>query len=91
MEVAKDTLDSQEVSCSRIMHEQTDLLNGESNVRSGEGKPRKSANQDAILTGVIHRRAIIGELGTCVHRSQARLAVLHPSTLQDVEDVLTLG
>jgi len=87
----KDSLNSQKVRCSRIMHEQTGLLNGKNNVRSSEGNPQKSANKAAILTGVIHRRAVIGELGTCVHRSQARLAVLHPSTLQDVEDVLTLG
>jgi len=83
-------LDSLEVRCPRIKHEQTDLLNGEGNVRSSEGKPRKSANKAAVLTGVIHGRAVIGELGTCVHWSRTQLAVLHPSMFQDVKDVLTL-
>jgi len=72
------------------MHEQTDLLNGESNVRSSEGKPRKSANKAVVLTGVIHRRAVIGELGACIHWSPTRFAVLHPSTFQDVKNILAL-
>jgi len=72
------------------MHEQADLLDGEGDVQASKGEPLESTSKTTILSGVSYRGTIGGELGAGVNWGGTRLAVLHPSMLQDVKYILTL-
>jgi len=72
------------------MHVQADLLNNILNVWFGEGEVLKSPSKTAVLTGIRDRDTISRKLGVSVHRSAARLAVTHTSSLQNIQHVLPL-
>jgi len=72
------------------MHMQANLLNSVSDIRPGEGEVLQGACKTPELRGVLNRWTISRQLGVGVHRSRARLALSHTSTIQNVYHILLL-
>jgi hypothetical protein len=73
-----------------IMHVQADLLNCIGDIWPGEGEVQKSSSKTAVLAGIRNRGTISRELRVSIHRSAARLAVTHTSSLQNLQHILAL-
>jgi hypothetical protein len=90
-EVAEEALESREVRLPGIMHMKTDLLNCIGDVRPGEGEVLKGPGETPVRSGVSHRGSLnLGQLALSIDRSGARVAVSHPSPLQDIPSILPL-
>src|SRR6185369_4429902 len=73
------------------MHMETDLLNRVGEVRPGEGEVLQRAGQTPVGRRISHRITQISrQLRLSVDRSEAGLAISHPSPLQDIKCVLPL-
>ena len=90
MKVSKNTLDSSEMRLPRIMHMEAYLLNCIGDVWASERQILQSSNKTAVESGILDRLTIRGEFCLCVNRCIARLSVSHPSTVENVDDVLSL-
>jgi hypothetical protein len=60
------------------------------NIRTGEGEILKSPSDATIVSRVGDCDTISRELGMGIHRCTARLAVVHASTVQNIEHILVL-
>ena len=68
---------------------ETDLLHCVRDIRPGEGEVLKRTGQTPESSGISNWRTLSSrDLGLSVNRSGARLAVSHPSTLQDVQNIV---
>jgi hypothetical protein len=57
LEIAKNMLYEGKVRLSRIVHEETDLLNSICNIWPGEGEILKSTCKTTIMSGVLKMKA----------------------------------
>jgi hypothetical protein len=72
------------------MHIEADLLDGISNVQTGECEVLQGTREAMILCRIRDWGTIRRELGTCVNRSRTRFAIRHPSTLKNINHILVL-
>jgi hypothetical protein len=56
--IAQNALEGSKMRLPRIMHEETDLLNGICEIRTGEGQPLKSSCEAAIIRRILDGRPI---------------------------------
>jgi hypothetical protein len=74
-----------------LMHTETHLLNGISNIRSSEGEILQSTSKTAKIRSIMNRRTNLGkQLGISVHWGGAQLAFRHPCASQNIQHVLPL-
>jgi hypothetical protein len=77
---------------TRIMHEETHLLNNIGDVRTSQSKILKSAGETPILGSILNRITICGrQLGTSVDGCRCRVTFSHSSTLKEIHRILALG
>mgnify|MGYP005837429505 CR=1 FL=1 len=88
--IAEDPLEDGVVRLPRVMHEQTDLLDGVGNIRSGECKVLESASDTTIESDV--RKGFAGrrKLGTRLSRCASGVTVDHTGFAEQLNSVLTL-
>jgi hypothetical protein len=92
LKVPQDSLGSNKVSFSGIMHVETDLLDSISDVRPSEGHVLQSTGKTAISCRICNWRAGVSrDLGTGVNRGCARITVTHTMAAENVQGVLPLG
>jgi hypothetical protein len=90
-DVAKDPLHQVEMRLARCKHVETGMLNAMGNVRAGECQVLQSAREATILHGIRKKSTISSRQFTPdVNGSGARVALNHPCTLQELDDVLSL-
>jgi hypothetical protein len=77
---------------ARIMHVETDLLNGIGNVRASESDVLESSGYAAIVKGIRIWTTTSGSyFWFSVYGCGRRLAVSHTSPGENVKNILTLG
>jgi hypothetical protein len=73
------------------MHEEADLLYSIGEVRPRQDEVLECTSEAPVLRGVSNWSALCGgQLGPGVHRGGSRVALGHASTLEKIDDVLSL-
>jgi hypothetical protein len=90
LNVLENPLDQGEMRLPWVMHIEANLLDGISNVRSGECEILQGAQEAMILCHIRDWGTIRRELGTCVNRSRTQFAIRHPDVLKNINHILAL-
>jgi len=89
-DIAQNALEGSKMRLPRILHEETDQLDGICEIRTGEGQLLKSSSEAAIIRRILDGRPICWQLRINVDRSSAWLALSHACALQKIHHILAL-
>jgi hypothetical protein len=89
-DIVQDALQSGEVGLPGIVHVEAHLLNGVGDVGARECQPLEGTSEAPVIRGILNRRTVCCQLRTNLHRCGGRLALGHPSAVQNLQHVLAL-
>ena len=92
LHIPQDTLEHRQMRLSRVVHEETHMLNSVGEIQMGQREVLESTYEAAVLGSILHWSAIrSGELSSSVHRCRYRVTLGHAGTLEQIHSILALG
>jgi hypothetical protein len=90
--IADDSLHSLLMLYRRLLHEPTNVVDGECQVRACVAEVAKAPHKTPVLRSIhLLRRAVTAQLQSLLHRSESGVAVGEPSQLNDARGVCGLS
>jgi hypothetical protein len=90
LNVPKNPIDQGEMRLPWVLHIEADLLDGISNVQTGECEILLGTHKATVLCRIRDWGTIRRELGTSVNWSRTWFAISHPDALKNINHILAL-